>query len=122
MDGFVTSLIFSAYNVMMLFGIITESQIREIIRNICLDYIYKDIEDSLLFLHKKYPEDKDLKRDIMVNILTKKLLFMELFVKKAIWNKDFSHKIFKEMENLIIRKISWTMSCEGFQLFPKEAK
>lgn len=122
MEGMIPTTIFMLYNILMMFGIITEQQVKEIIRNICLDHIYRDIEDSLLYLHKRYPEDKDLKRDIMVNILTKKLFFMETFVKKAIWNRDSSNKIFKEMEALIVRRISWTMRCEGFQLFPQEGE
>ena len=122
MEGMIPTTIFMLYNILMMFGIITEQQVKEIIKNICLVHIYRDIEDSLLYLHKRYPEDKDLKRDIMVNILTKKLFFMETFVKKAIWNRDSSNKIFKEMEALIVRKISWTMRCEGFQLFPQEGE
>lgn len=122
MTAIFSTFVFGLYNVMMYLNLITKEQVKEVVINVCIDYIYRDIEETLLWIHKKYPDDKDLKRDVMINILTKKIFVMERFIKNAVWNKAFSEKIFKEMEKLVIRKISWKLGCDGFQLFLTETR
>lgn len=104
------------YNLFLIIKVISPNDAAEAMTSVCLESIYKKLEAKIIGLHKKYPNDVDLKRDLIKEICKSSFLEMRLFIGAIIWKKALAESISKDLEKSFMRKISWNLRCEGFLL------
>ena len=104
------------YNLFLAIKIISPSDATEAMTSVCTESIYKKLESKIISLHKRYPNDIELKRDLMKEICKSSFLEMRLFVGAIIWRRSLAESISKELEISFMRKIIWNLRCEGFLL------
>jgi len=104
------------YNLFLLLNLVTKERTIEIVTGLCTETVYKVLEERLLSFHEKYPNDIDLKRDIMMQMCHSKFLEMRLYINSIVWKRDISEQIYSSLEKNFMRKISWSLRCNGFVL------
>lgn len=106
----------SFYNLLLFLNIVTKERTIEIVTTLCTEAVYRNLEEKLISLHKKYPNDIDLKRDIMMQVCHSKFLEMRTYINSIVWKRDISDQIYSDLEKNFMRKISWSLRCNGFVL------